>query len=1308
MEQQVDLNNDIDIFVAARCEAPPSFPLREELVPLGIECILYESREETNNTQKAKNNTKALSRKDLLNLERGKNRETLNKEHNVEDKFLNDIVGATIEHEAFDSSTAASTLTMLGVKGDDSLLRSKNRIPVEPKKSKPQHIRDDNIADLSHTSHKEMDGMTNDTFLLAGKPFSDTDSMKVPRFVFAKAKEDDLKWWYETNDFVINPRKIVKQLEEGNMSKIKKRGKHKDPIIEKEIVIHQHENIDSALHTDDLSTIEDSTCEYVNNNPDALVSESDNLAWEIDNDNDIELVKRYILLRSTNSKNHNVTDGSLSGNANSLDMFHSLQKWNNIKQTSSFTKTDFLFSMLKEAHIKPEEVKMFIDQNPETVTVSRKDDKKQALHILCDRHLPSHNLILNYEKKKNAEQQSRISEEEKSMIHSIITNLIEDITMQRVMLKIVAWANISAVCTSDKNGDLPLHILTRKLLKWMSDIQQFIGCDGMDVSGLARIATISNTVSECISVMLRPVALNSKLHSARGSIGIMLPIHISLIFSSSFDTFRLLLDTRTSDSSVAYIPGETMPAQHFLPIEILEKMKHDRKKYETIMNKGYGRLTGKFQWPSSIPDNACAQDLVRRSDMLFALHPNILPYRKDTSRLRRIESLIRSEAKQNGMQFSAAVKSIWLWLCTYHDAIDVHENYIENISRVVAGLKPAHLNKLYEIKTKNGRQLLQEATERVKAVLSEARDEAERRESSLQIPNQMVDTKGALYQGETLEKNNVDESKQQGIATLCNAIFDVKEESIPTSFVIFPFKLRSSTNGSRTLVSEVDAPLAVEYAKILLTFASADAIVETLQEKVWEKQGEEKMKTRETVRIKSELAEISKIYGEKVGYLYFLDEETGTPVTKTIDGHYPEYPISITNPIPIIEKLLPLMRKGMALMRRSRIIAVFTKVVTESSFEKFPYSWIGAAQQILQFPYNKPIGDGNSEKHIIIGEDSRHKLLHLISEASGNINIDDSKHTYKLGWAKEISILRDLIEKSDLNSSGVEQSLGLNKVRLERGGFIWTRKKGQYGICHYTQDNDRKEISDNEKEGKTASKSSDQNIHSFVKKEIDNVNQRIARINEFLEMNDVEDLGFVGGLDGCEIDFGANDNSKLKNGVKPGDNNRFTPSSSKNAAVYKFESNTTETHTLTTSSSSSEEIDTKGEKVSRAQKLPDTNPDLFERTKMMLRVRNAQLAKYEETLCLLTSADSILTIYAIEKAILSLNNKIDAYEKKVNVKDVKRKLLAERKRCSHRTKANNIFSVLETLIVKKEAKIESIKNSVKKREVALLSERLEI
>jgi len=1290
---------DVDIFVAAHRNSPPTLPLREELVQAGIECVYHPKDNDKANDSTLELNRKRFMVKQLL--------------QSVQER--SDMVGATLEHDSFDNSTANSTLTNADANGDDSL-RLKNMAPWQPQVMKDGPVGDDDAGERSDFNvppllpalygSDDMDDMTTDFNL---PPPGSKEAFKPPLVIFTQKREEDEVdgWWNEENS-VLNTTGI------GVMEELYKSdtmddgvGNKEDTLIEKEIIIQPGNDEDPSHYTDDMCTLIDSKCGYYCRNPDIAVTNSHDLALEIENDDDMKLVKHRVTTEVTIFSVDNDGYRDLMDRTNILPRKFPLDsKHLQTTQIPTCSQVDYLFHILNDSRVKPEHVKNILDITPETVRIAREGDKKLALHILCDRQFISRGLTSNLRDNKSMcqmDRQSRLVQEESLAVHTIITKLIEEIINTRVMLKVVAWSNIDACCTSDKNGDLPVHLLARHLQKWTSDIQLFIRGHVMDVSDLARISTISKIISECIDIVLRPVALSDNCLITRGSIGTMLPIHISIIFSSSFDTFHLLLEKASSGASVSYISNNTLTPQHMLPLEILEKLRYDQEQYKTMMIDGNAEFTTSYQWQSSIPDNFCAQDFTRRTDLLFSVHPDILPYRRDHMRLKRIESLIRSEVIRSGDSLSAEVKNIWAWMCTYHDERNIHDNYTQHVRCIVNNLTTVRLGKLINIITKSGKPLLEEATTSVKEILSQRSERTAENQTSAHYRSE--DDLGTSKKREHIW-NSV--THLPCLATICNSIFNVKEDSIPTSFVIFPFRLQSTKNSSRIFVSESETALATQYTKILSTSASCDSLLTSLDCKYKKK---EYLRDDDSFENTDGMAAIFDIFCGKIGYLYFLDEETGIPVTKIVDDTKNiEYPIPINDPISIIKKLLPLMTKGIALMQRLSIVVVFAQVISKNIIEKYPHSWTLAAQLITELLYKEPAESPSSTRSITSvsqkAEVVREMFLHLMSE---NYNTDEVRYGDDFEWVEELSIMKHLMKKSNLSASHVQQGLGLERIKINAGGYIWVQKQMRNGghdkrqgpyaridTISNNEDRGRRRVTFNSNSNSNRnhmSLNSPENIHykysvkdpntsPALKKRYD-VDQRIAAINEFLDMNDVEDSGL------CGADaYGQNDSTDTFDASNSFNSSRLQ-GNDKGDGSSTSRGNTTKTYpSKATSTTESTSI---------------TN--LLEQKKMILRIRNAQLAKYDKALYTLAASNSDLTISAIEEAVRKLKDQIASYERKISTNDIS--YGGELEKGLTGTVVADI-ALLERNIARKEAKIESMKKAVQKQEADLLSERLEI
>jgi len=78
-----------------------------------------------------------------------------------------------------------------------------------------------------------------------------------------------------------------------------------------------------------------------------------------------------------------------------------------------------------------------------------------------------------------------------------------------------------------------------------------------------------------------------------------------------------------------------------------------------------------------------------KSDMLFAYHPNILPYRNDKKRLERFEEKFISELSVKNSLLSEEAKSIWTWMCMFPEEADEEGLYANIIGGILAKIKDA-------------------------------------------------------------------------------------------------------------------------------------------------------------------------------------------------------------------------------------------------------------------------------------------------------------------------------------------------------------------------------------------------------------------------------------------------------------------------------------------------------------------------------------------------------------------------------------------------------------------------------------------
>eukprot|EP00957_Ditylum_brightwellii_P056813 4306217-Ditylum_brightwellii.AAC.1 len=126
------------------------------------------------------------------------------------------------------------------------------------------------------------------------------------------------------------------------------------------------------------------------------------------------------------------------------------------------------------------------------------------------------------------------------------------------------------------------------------------------------------------------------------------------------------------------------------------------------------------------------------------------------------------------------------------------------------------------------------------------------------------------------------------------------------------------------LESSRDGQVAVQFAELLLRLASAKNISRILEKKFKGIRNTSKRHTQDSHNDRTQeetntddgyeedLSSLFELYQSNIGYLYLLDDCSGSPM---VDAGGSVYPIRVHNVSYILGKVLPLMIMGMALMR---------------------------------------------------------------------------------------------------------------------------------------------------------------------------------------------------------------------------------------------------------------------------------------------------------------------------------------------------------------------------------------------------------
>ena len=369
------------------------------------------------------------------------------------------------------------------------------------------------------------------------------------------------------------------------------------------------------------------------------------------------------------------------------------------------------------------------------------------------------------------------------------------------------------------------------------------------------------------------------------------------------------------------------------------------------------------------------EDCIRRSDLLFAYNPNVDPYRFDKARIRRIESRIQFEAKfllcENRTTVSQASERLWFWLCTFQDVKTQKARYVTSVKGIVESLPPNLVLMLAMMPTTSGRSVLDDAHPMCADVIRwRLKDHPKDSDptipmsitaksslsSSLNAPSYPMKALRHAGKEYALEESVVKTLKapfggKNCIGFLCRTLFNVAETSVPTSFIILPYKLSRSEDGRLGMESSDSAPTAVKFAECLINLTDPRSIIYHMNEKsvkyynvsLYDQVDDEKSLRHEAFeKVKEFENTLLKLYEPGVAYLYLLDEETGVPVVPPKGED--KYPIVINEPVNMVRKLIGLMLIGMVQMRGEKAMSVLCTVLADPNITVLPVNWIENSQ----------------------------------------------------------------------------------------------------------------------------------------------------------------------------------------------------------------------------------------------------------------------------------------------------------------------------------------------------------------------------
>jgi len=237
--------------------------------------------------------------------------------------------------------------------------------------------------------------------------------------------------------------------------------------------------------------------------------------------------------------------------------------------------------------------------------------------------------------------------------------------------------------TVSNDGNLPLHLVCNSIDHFSEEslrvlvrsfVQATLEKNGEGLSpihqALLRFVDTPPTLLHLNILMVLDEVVHLKDKEGR------LPLHCACQNFSSYDNLSAILNRNTEAAGVPMKDGR-------YPIHIIEEMRE-----EIEVDK---------------------EEIDRASDMLFAYHPDVLPFRMDIERLERLVMGVCEEVYEN-QSLSEISLMFWTWMCTFPEMEDSDHFYFSIIASTVRSLGPESARALITIEAPNGSQIFEIAS----------------------------------------------------------------------------------------------------------------------------------------------------------------------------------------------------------------------------------------------------------------------------------------------------------------------------------------------------------------------------------------------------------------------------------------------------------------------------------------------------------------------------------------------------------------------------------------------------------------------
>jgi hypothetical protein len=640
-----------------------------------------------------------------------------------------------------------------------------------------------------------------------------------------------------------------------------------------------------------------------------------------------------------------------------------------------------LFASIVLFDIPSKEIEEILSGNPELAQVRRNKDGRLPLHELCNRGMPDRSGF---------------------PISTLTDFLLKDIASYKALVFILVDCFPEGCAVQDRYLDLPVHLMARKLMEWEATWYEIVyqkaskerNADGATALAITKLY---HAMSEAIDKLLRPLLENrdsaNSLCRSTGSMGTILPLHIASIFTVSVKSLRLILEAYPEAAKIPCDLGilRTFIPDECLPLELHDNLSTDFPKWE-IVSKAEGVV---------IEDSdGNDEDGIRRSDLLFAYNP-IEHHRLEKTRIRRIESRLQYDALilegKTTKRLDSALERLWVWICTFQEPDTGRSTYVNSVRRIISSLPLHSLRYLVSVKAESGQLLIDIASTECLKTIQMRLEQLHEVTASVER-SQSTDSMVSIYDKEL-------------VGQLCRLVFNVPNMPIPTSFIVLPYKLNEEADGSLHLSSTDSASVALQFADCLLNLTDPRSILFFLDmkaknhydQRIYSASVTSDFQLQESSRVNGFADALWSLYESGDAFLYLLDESTGLP---RIDSSSTVYPITLSSPATLVQKLLPLMLMSMVQMRGDKAILKLVNVIIDDHVAVIPPSWPKAADILVN--YLESSDDKMEELKGAV--DSLKKFR---QDSSSKLRINTRPKNGSTEWNSELSMLKMLLEIND-------------------------------------------------------------------------------------------------------------------------------------------------------------------------------------------------------------------------------------------------------------------------------------------------------